>query len=213
LGTQVHEAKVTDLSFCKRVFETGVKHPIFNIQHPDNHQASNLKYTNRDAGRLSATLALEIGSLNFLDFGCWCLELSFRRSQTRQTARVAVKPGGRINRETLLLFLFREGGSRLRSRGLGHALLEFINAPGGIDELLLSRVEGMAGVANTHDNDGLGRACLNHIAAGATDLGIDIFRMNVCFHKRPEKIPPLRRMTRRKFWENQGHLTPNFLSQ
>src|SRR5690349_8447455 len=78
---------------------------------------------------------------------------------------------------TLLLFLLHGGGGSLRRLGLGHALLELVDASGGIDELLHARVERMAGIADTHQNDGLGRARLDDIATGATNLRFKIFRM------------------------------------
>src|SRR6267154_398697 len=58
----------------------------------------------------------------------------------------------------------------------------------GIDEFLLTGVKRVAYVTNTHDDHGLGRACFDHIAARATDLGVHILRMYICFHKRLEKI-------------------------
>ena len=81
----------------------------------------------------------------------------------------------------------------------GHALLELIDAPGGIYKFLLASVEGVAHVANANDDYRLGGACLDHIAARATNLRIQVFRMYVNFHKRPEKIPSRVGMTSRKF--------------
>ena len=107
----------------------------------------------------------------------------------------------------LLLFLWRGGGS-LRGLSLGHALLEFIHTPGGIDEFLLTGVKRVAHVTNTHDDHGLGRACLDHIAARATDLGVHILRMYICFHKRLEKIALIAAMTSLK-WETCNSLSIN----
>src|SRR5882672_4552686 len=77
------------------------------------------------------------------------------------------------------------GGRRslrgLRSLGLGHALLEFVHATGRIHEFLLTGVKGVADVANTDQNRGSGGAGLDDIAAGATDLRVLVFRMNVSF--------------------------------
>src|SRR2546423_1249215 len=87
----------------------------------------------------------------------------------------------------LLLFLFRFGLGGLGSVRLGHALLEFIHAPGGIDELLLAGIERMADVANTHQDDGLGRASLDHVAASAADFGVLIFRMDFSFHTKAKE--------------------------
>src|ERR1043166_3506955 len=86
----------------------------------------------------------------------------------------------------LLLFLFFRLG-RLRRGRLGHALLEFVHAPGRIDEFLLAGVEGMADVANTHQDDRLGRAGLEHIAASAPDFCVLIFRMDVSFHTKAQE--------------------------
>jgi len=46
----------------------------------------------------------------------------------------------------------------------------------------------MADVADTHDNGGLGRTRLDHIAAGATDFRVYVFRMNVRLHKKGRKV-------------------------
>jgi hypothetical protein len=75
----------------------------------------------------------------------------------------------------------------LRGCGLGGALLEFIHATCGVHELLRAGVEGMAHVANA-DDDGLpGGARFDHVAAGATDFRVHIFRMNVRLHKKDDK--------------------------
>lgn len=95
----------------------------------------------------------------------------------------------------LLLFLGGlEGG--LCGLRLGGALLELVHAAGGIHKLLLARVEGMAGVADAHDEHGLGGTGLDHVAAGAADFRIHIFRMNVSFHKRAQTIAGVSRLTR-----------------
>lgn len=92
--------------------------------------------------------------------------------------------GGRIRSKTLLL-LFLAGG---RGRGglsggrFGGALLELVHAPSGVYELLLAGVKRMAGVADADENGRLGGFSFDHVAAGATDFRIDIFRMNVSFH-------------------------------
>src|SRR5258708_39369234 len=89
----------------------------------------------------------------------------------------------------VLLFL---GGRRsgLGGLSLGHALLEFIDAAGGIHKFLLAGEEGMAGITYTHDNHRLGGAGLDHVAASATDLRIHILWMYLLFHKRDVKIAP-----------------------
>src|SRR5579862_5736400 len=94
-----------------------------------------------------------------------------------------------------LLFLFLRGEGSLGGLGLGGALLELVHATGSVHELLLSGVKGMANVANAHDDHGLGGAGLDHVATGATDFRIHIFRMNICFHKRPENLTPTSRLT------------------
>ena len=92
--------------------------------------------------------------------------------------------GGRNEIEQLSL-LFLLGGKRLlRGLGLGSALLELIHAAGGVHELLLARVKGMAGVANA-DNDRVpGGTRLNSVAARATNFGVVIFRMYFRLHKK-----------------------------
>jgi len=81
------------------------------------------------------------------------------------------------------LFLFL-GGERLGGGGgLGGALLELVHAAGGVHELLLAGIERVAHVADADDDGLLGGTGLNHVATGATDLGVHIFRMNVRLHK------------------------------
>jgi hypothetical protein len=98
-----------------------------------------------------------------------------------------VKPGGRMGEKRLLLFLFGRGGG-LGGLRLGHALLEFIHAAGGIHEFLRAGVERVAGIANADNDGGFGGTRLDHVAAGATDFGIRIFWMNVRLHKKDNKI-------------------------
>ena len=113
---------------------------------------------------------------------------------------------------SLFLFLFYSGGS-LRGLGLDHSLLELVNAAGGIDEFLLAGIKGVADVANA-DNDCRPRgAGFDHIATGATDFRIHIFRMDLSFHKRPNTIALSRRMARIKLGyfgglEGRDDLTP-----
>jgi hypothetical protein len=77
----------------------------------------------------------------------------------------------------------------------GHALLELIDAAGGIDELLLTGIEGMTDVADPDQDGGSCGAGLDHVAASATDLCVHVFRMNVRFHrfKGPIKYQQCRR--------------------
>ena len=89
-----------------------------------------------------------------------------------------------------LFLLFLRGEGLLRGLRLRGALLELVHATGGIHEFLLTSVKRVAHVTNTDDD---GRPCgagLDHVAAGAPDFRIHIFRMNVCFHKRPHKLAP-----------------------
>jgi hypothetical protein len=102
----------------------------------------------------------------------------------------------RVQRE-LLLFL-SAGHRGLGGLGFGHALLELIHAAGGIDELLLAGIEGVTNVANTHDDHRPRGAGLDDVATGATDFRLHIFRMNLSFHKRPEKLSAAREMTSAK---------------
>src|SRR5579884_2595465 len=93
------------------------------------------------------------------------------------------KPGGRTLKAMLLLFLFCGGGG-LRGLRLGHALLELVHATGRVHKLLRTGVERMANVANTEQNHRFGRAGLDHVAAGATDFRLLIFRVYVNFHNK-----------------------------
>src|SRR6266853_447546 len=64
----------------------------------------------------------------------------------------------------------------------GVAAGEFLNAPGGIDELLLAGEKRMARRADADPDVALGRAGVIDFAARATDRGLEILRMNICFH-------------------------------
>jgi hypothetical protein len=84
----------------------------------------------------------------------------------------------------LLLFLLGGGKRILGGLRLGGALLEFVHAAGGVHKLLLAGVKRVAHVANADDDDRPGGAGLDHVAAGATDFRVHIFRMNVRLHKK-----------------------------
>ena len=84
----------------------------------------------------------------------------------------------------LNFFLFLRGVFGLCGGGLGGTLLEFVHAAGGVHEFLRAGVEGMAHVANADDDGLLGGARLDHVATGATDFRVHIFRMNVRLHKK-----------------------------
>jgi len=71
---------------------------------------------------------------------------------------------------------------------LGGTLLEFVHAAGGVHELLLAGVKRMADVANADDDGRFGGTRLDHVAAGATDFRVHIFRMNVRLHKKGCKL-------------------------
>lgn len=62
------------------------------------------------------------------------------------------------------------------------ALLKHIDAPAGIDELLLTREKRMAFGANFHVNILLRGSGLNHIPAGAGNCRLLILGMNVFLH-------------------------------
>ena len=68
----------------------------------------------------------------------------------------------------------------------GHAVLELflepVNTPGGVQDLLLARIERMTARTDVHLHPGHHTARLNHVAACALDGGRTIFRMNVFFH-------------------------------
>jgi hypothetical protein len=105
----------------------------------------------------------------------------------KKSARSRKRAGGRNESGQLDFFLFLRGerlGGGLR---LGGALLKFVHASGGVHELLRAGVEGMAHVANADDDGLLGGTRLDHVAAGATDFRVHIFRMNVRLHKKDGK--------------------------
>jgi hypothetical protein len=105
----------------------------------------------------------------------------------------------RVNVKPLLLFLLCGGKRFLGGLRLGGALLEFVHAPGGVHELLLTGVERVAGVANADDDHGLGGAGLDLVAAGATDFRVHIFRMNVRLHKKGRKLTTIEPDDKREF--------------
>ena len=76
------------------------------------------------------------------------------------------------------------------------AALESLDATAGIHELLLSGVERMALVAKLDVQGWLGGFSRESVAAGACDLGDDVFGVNVLFHSLKE----YRRMRIRNFW-------------
>jgi len=105
---------------------------------------------------------------------------------------------GRIKRKQLFALGLLGCRSRLRGLGFNHALLELVHAASGINKFLLTRVEGMALIADADDGDRLNGAGLDHVTARATNLGFAIVRMNVSFHKRGQKVSANGVLTRGK---------------
>jgi hypothetical protein len=101
----------------------------------------------------------------------------------RPPFRVFSGTAGGVWQKLNFLFLGRGGGG-LRGSRFGGALLEFVHATGGVHEFLLAGVKWMAHVADTNDDGLLGGTRLDHVAAGATDFSVHIFRMNISFHKK-----------------------------
>ena len=66
-------------------------------------------------------------------------------------------------------------------------------------------IEGMTHVANA-DNDGLlGGARLDHVAAGATDFRVHLFRMNVRLHKKDREVIRKSRDDKREFFDRNAN--------
>lgn len=87
------------------------------------------------------------------------------------------------------LLAFLAGGSvgglnGLSGLSLGHALLEFVNASGGIDELLLAGIKRVTDVADADEDGWPGGSGFDHITAGAPDFGVHVFRMSIGFHNK-----------------------------
>ena len=91
----------------------------------------------------------------------------------------------------------------LRSQGFGGALLEFVHAAGSVHKLLLARVKRMADVADADDDGRAGGARLDHVAAGATDFRVHIFRMNVRLHKKDGKTIMVLPDDKREFFDKR----------
>lgn len=110
---------------------------------------------------------------------------------------------------TLLSFLCRRGcffGALHRALfrlfadgcfgGGGAAGLEFLHAAGGVDQLLFSGIERVAGIADFNRQFFLGRADVKYVAARARNLGVGIvLGVNVFFHN--EAIVPYLRGERK----------------
>ena len=119
----------------------------------------------------------------------------------KESARKRKNSCGRsFERELLLLFLRgRRRSSLLGSLGLRHTLLEFVHASGGVHKLLRSRVERMAGVADTDEDGRASGTCMDHVAASATDLRFQILWMYISFHKARRGTVPIRAWKTRGF--------------
>ena len=63
-------------------------------------------------------------------------------------------------------------------------LVELSNAAAGIDQLLLASEEGVTLRADFHLDVTLGRTCLNHITAGASNSSLLIIGMDSFLHAR-----------------------------
>ena len=63
-------------------------------------------------------------------------------------------------------------------------LVELGNAAAGIDQLLLTSEEGVTLRADFHLDITLGRTCLNHITAGASNSSLLIIGMDSFLHAR-----------------------------
>ena len=63
-------------------------------------------------------------------------------------------------------------------------LVELSNAAAGIDQLLLASEEGVTLRADFHLDILLGRTCLNHITAGASNSSLLIIGMDSFLHAR-----------------------------
>ena len=105
-------------------------------------------------------------------------------AKKKKSARSRKRAGRRNESGQLDFFLFLRGERLGGGGGLGGALLEFVHAAGGVHEFLRAGIKRMAHVANADDGGLPGGARLDHVAAGATDFSVHIFRMNVQFHKK-----------------------------
>jgi len=80
--------------------------------------------------------------------------------------------------------LYNELSFLLSSRRFGAAVApgEFLDAPGGIDELLFASEKGMTSGTNTDLNIATRGAGMIHRAARANHVGLVILWMNASFH-------------------------------
>jgi len=101
-----------------------------------------------------------------------------------QSARNGKSGAGGWAKQSLILFLFGAAGLSLflRNLGLGQALLKFVHPPGGVHKFLVAGIERMTGIANANQNGFTGGFGFNHVAAGTTDFGFHVFRMDISSH-------------------------------
>jgi hypothetical protein len=55
----------------------------------------------------------------------------------------------------------------------------------GINHPLLACIERVTIAANLNTHGGLGRACVEHVAARASNHGVEELGVNICFHNLP----------------------------
>src|SRR5688500_13063513 len=92
---------------------------------------------------------------------------------------------------------------------LAVALLEPGHAAAGVEDLLLARVERVAGRAHLGADDALGGGATGgeRVAAGTADLGLHVLRMDVALH---EVLSwPLGRSASRIVNQNRGSMVPD----
>src|SRR5207248_2694927 len=87
------------------------------------------------------------------------------------------------------------------------ATLEPVDAPAGVHELLLARVEGMALGAELDVQVALGRSRGEGVAAGAAHLGHDVVRMDVGLHRVSQSKGQALEITRRRaLWRSRPEI-------
>ena len=118
----------------------------------------------------------------------------------------------RDRRDNALSQLTLGSAGRLRA---AIAAREFLYAAGGIDKLLFAGEKWMASGANTDLDVLLGRTGVVNRAAGAGDVGLVVFRMDVRFHgKRASNLPlSLQRATLRRWTGPNLKVVLGFLTE
>jgi hypothetical protein len=139
VGGEVGQGLEVELAGGDELFESGVFAGEFLESRGMAERArvteSGLDF--REAGGEAVDMRLEIHALK------------------KRPPAAGVRAAGGRGRGRLLLFPFGHGGGQGSLSGLGfdHALLELVDASGGVDEFLLAGVEGVAGVADTDEDD------------------------------------------------------------